>query len=370
MRAALEPLPLKLIRHALTAMVVFDVSLYIFLSLAAGSGFYGIDGQNVSASTSNCYDDHGRPIHCEPPITSFSLDIIPEVDSVCGSPPAGFCFRHFDRQGEVISSNCSGVCDASDPRLSHPPEHMTDFVFGERTWWQSENSNTTQQAVRIEIALGTMVEVSAITFNFISPLPYTFTIWKSNNFGETYHPFHYFSSSCMATYGQDPNWVLTLDNETSVLCQNIPSLNTGQISFFPTLGRPSSNDSIPGYSEALYNFITATNIVVLLIQNFPINNRPMDDFGYYYAIEDLSIVGRCQCHGHASSCSRDPQTSMYQCDCEHNTNGTFCERCTDLFQGIPWQRANQSGHFECQGMCTKLKYYCCSESETSLNPLC
>ena len=109
---------------------------------------------------------------------------------------------------------------------------MTDFAlnFGEQTWWQSENSNTTQQPVRIEMAFGTMVEVSVITFNFISSLPYTFTIWKSNNFGETYHTFHHFSSSCMAAYGQDPNQVLTLDNETSVLCQDIPSSDTGQVS--------------------------------------------------------------------------------------------------------------------------------------------
>ena len=80
------------LRHALTTMVVvvvvvFDVSLCIFLSLAAGTG-----GDSNPASTSNCYDGHGRPIRCEPPKNSFSLGIIPEVDSVCGSPPTGFVF--------------------------------------------------------------------------------------------------------------------------------------------------------------------------------------------------------------------------------------------------------------------------------------
>ena len=87
--------------------------------------------------------------------------------------------------------------------------------------------------------------------------------------------------------------------------------------------------------------------MVTLMENVPINNRPTEDFGYYYAIEDLSIIGRRQCHGHASSCSRNPQTGLYQCGCEHNTIGTFCERCAEQFQGIPWQRANESGHFEC-----------------------
>ena len=301
----------------------------------------------------SCYDDNGRPIRCEPPVRSFSLDIIPRVNSTCGDPPTGFCFRHVDQHMYTISSNCSGVCNASDPQRSHPPEFMTDFLLNEDSWWQSENSNNTTQAIRIEIALGTMVEISFITISFTSLLPSSFQILKANNFGERYVPFHRYASSCTATYGSDanPDRVLTMDNETSVLCQTLPYPSTGRVSFFPALGRPSSDDSIPGFSEALYNFITTTNIVLMLTGHTPISDRPMGDFGYYYAIEDFTIIGSCQCHGHASSCSRDPQTGMYQCDCEHNTTGTFCERCADGYQGVPWQRANGSNNFECQGMC-------------------
>ena len=310
-----------------------------------------MSSENILPSTSYCYNENGHPTRCEPPRNSFSLDITPLVNSTCGDPPTGFCFRQVDQLRQIISSDCSGVCNSSNPQFSHPPELMTDFLLNLQSWWQSENSDTPQKVVRIDIPLGTMVEVSVVSFNFISPLPRNFYILKSNDFGETYCPFHYFSSSCLDTYGINPDQILTSDNETSVLCQAIPYLpSQSQISFFPVVGRPSNNDSIPGYSEKLYNFITATNISVVLVENFPINNREMDDFGYYYAIEDLSIIGSCQCHGHASSCLRDRLTGTYQCECEHNTTGTFCERCADMYQDIPWQRADGNGYFECQGM--------------------
>lgn len=321
------------------------------LLLSLVTKFCVVAGEKVLPATTYCYDGSGQPTRCEPPRDSFSLDIIPQVNSTCGDPPTMFCFRHIDLLRQTFSSDCTGVCNASDSTLSHPPELMTDFLLNEQSWWQSHNSIDPQQVVTIDLALGTMVEISVVAFNFISPLPQNFYVLKSDDFGETYAPFHYLSSSCLNTYGIDPDQVLTLDNETSILCQAIPYPPTpGQISFFPPLGRPSTNDSVPGYSEELYNFITATNIRIVLVENYPIGNRAVEDFGYYYAIEDLSVIGSCQCHGHASSCTRDPLTGMYQCECQHNTTGIFCESCADLYQDIPWQRADGNGPFECQGI--------------------
>ena len=330
----------------------FKLSLLVLSLITA---LHGVNGEDIIPSTTYCYDGNGRPTRCEPPRNSFSLDITPNVNSTCGNPPTGFCFRQIDRLRQVFSSDCTGVCNASDPQLSHPPELMTDFLLNEESWWQSENSLTPEHVVSVDMTFGTMVEISVIAFNFISPLPSNFYILKSNDYGETYVPFHYFSSSCSETYGIDPDQILNLDNETSILCQAIPYPPTqGLISFFPAIGRPSNNDSIPGFSEELYNFITATNIRILFVENYPINNLSPEDFGYYYAIEDLSIIGSCQCHGHAASCLRDPLSGTYQCECEHNTTGIFCERCADLYQDIPWQRADGNIEFECQGKFMKL----------------
>ncbi len=78
----------------------------------------------------------------------------------------------------------------------------------------------------------------------------------------------------------------------------------GVLSFFPQLGQPPANHSIHGYSSMLFDFLTATNIRVILAEHYPFSDLAVDDFGYYCAISDFRVIGRCQCNGHASTCSR------------------------------------------------------------------
>lgn len=298
----------------------------------------------------DCYDEMGRATRCVPLRRSFSFLQHPLVNSTCGDPPTMFCSREVNVLFNTISSNCSQICDANDAANAHPPELMTDFILNTDSWWQSENSLDTQNTVVIDLALDTLVELSVITFEFVSIIPSAFRILKSEDFGQNFNPFHFFASSCIDRYGINPDRVLSSSNETSVLCQQVQTpLNPGQISFFPTQHRPSSNDSVPGYSEALYNFITATNIRVILEEHSPINNLAPDDHGYYYAIEDFNVVGSCQCYGHASSCDMNPITGRFECNCQHNTTGTNCERCADFYQDVPWSRADGNGYLECTG---------------------
>ena len=232
---------------------------------------------------------------------------------------------------------------------------MTDFVQL-NTWWQSENSQETQNTVIVDIPLLTQVEVSLIVFNFRSLIPVNFRILKSADYGASYTDFHYFASSCLTQYSIPDNQILSLENETLVLCQTVttPPL-PGQISFISALDRPSTNDSTPGYSESLYEFITATNIRIVLLEHYAIPNLEPDDLGFYYALRDVTVLGGCQCNGHASECRDDSLTGLYACTCQHNTTGDFCERCSDFYQDVPWQRATGATEFECQR-----KFFCYS----------
>lgn len=295
----------------------------------------------------SCYNARGEPTRCEPPQQSFSFERQPTASSTCGSPPNTFCVRSASL-GQ-ISSDCSATCDADDSANAHPPEHMTDFLQLD-TWWQSENSLNPQNVVVIDIPLKTMVEINVLSFQFQSLIPSNFRILKSVDNGDTYTDFHYFATSCITEYSLPSDQILSLENETLILCQavDIPPL-PGQISFFPLLDRPSTNDSTPGLSESLYNFMTATNIRVVLEEHYVIPNLAPDDLGYYYAIRDLNVLGSCQCHGHASECRLDSGTGRYYCACRHNTTGTFCESCSDFYQDVPWQRSTGANEFECLG---------------------
>ena len=321
--------------------------LLSLLALACGRAL-----SQAEYANGECYVD-GSPTRCEPVRMSFSLFQQATASSTCGTPPAPFCTRTVSL-GRV-TSDCSGghVCDASDPNNNHGASYLTDFPLNAMSWWQSQNSLTTDNSVVIEIPLLTLAEISFISFDFHSIKAAAFHLERSKDYGRTYHPYHYFATSCEDTFGILPEVELTTLNETSVLCQTIQEPPTpGTITFFPAIDRPSANDSEPGYSEALYQFVTATNIRVILDQHYELQLAE-EDPGYFYALDDINIIGSCQCYGHASQCVENSMTGLYECVCQHNTTGTYCERCQDFYNDVPWQRADGSGSFEC-----KSKLFC------------
>ena len=302
-----------------------------------------------------CYINDTIPQRCEPPPETFSLNVVPTVNSTCGNPPVDFCTRKYSlTTGEVSIDECY-TCDSSDPENSHGPELMTDFFSkGTETWWQSESGILRPEAVSIQIDLGTEVQVESILFQFISLKPDAFYILRSDDNGNTFEPFNYFARNCLEQYGINPEVHLDPHNETQALCQRISNPRPGQVTFVPSINRPSGNDSIPGYSSALYDFSTVTNIRVILDGHHMFDSLNQSD--YYYAIEDFSVVGRCQCNGHASECIR--QGNERTCVCQHNTNGSRCERCKDFYNDLGWNIANGGEPFECKRKQDNMRMIC------------
>lgn len=287
-----------------------------------------------------CYNG-SIPLRCEPLPETFSLRKLPIVNSTCGDPPNPYSLGTYISTTQKIvlmNPDTCCICNSSDPDNAHGPEMMTDFSDGIETWWQSESDVS---PVSIQIDLGTQVQVGAILFNFISFKPKGFYIERSSDNGETFEPFHYLAHDCQEMYMIDPEKQLTSDTETDMLCQRLFS-NPGGVSFVPSLNRPSTNDSVPGLSRELYDFITVTNIRVILDgHQFAQENIT------FYALEDLSVVGKCQCNGHASNCSTAIENDTV-CECEHNTAGNNCERCKDLYNDLQWDIATGFEPFECK----------------------
>lgn len=288
-----------------------------------------------------CYNG-SIPLRCEPLPITFSLRKVPIVNSTCGDPPSPYSLGTYmstEKEFDFMNLNTCCICNSSDPDNAHYPELMTDFSDGIETWWQSENDVS---PVSIEIDLGTEVQVHAILFNFISFKPNGFYIEKSSDNGKTFEPFHYFAHDCLEMYMIDPEKQLTEDTELDLLCQRLFP-NPGGVNFVPSLNRPSTNDSVPGFSRDLYDFMTITNIRVILDEH-----RFKRENITFFALEDLSVVGKCQCNGHASNCSIENNGTTTICGCEHNTAGNNCERCLDQYNDLQWDIATGFEPFECK----------------------
>lgn len=285
-----------------------------------------------------CYSGT-TPTRCEPVEQTFSLNREPSVNSTCGKPPASFCtYQYVSIPGVIRSVGCNYTCNSSDAKNAHPASFLTDFpVSSNPTWWQSSNSSNSRYIVSIALDFAALVEVTKVTIQFKTLVPMSFYIEKSVDNNRSYSLFNFFRASCA---GEPTAQTITYATEVTPLCTLISSpVDFLDTVFLPANGRPSAIDSITGLSQNLYDFIQATNIRVTLTESFPVAGQ---NPSYYYAIQDLAVVGRFQCNGHAASI-----TNM-ACNCEHNTKGINCEQCLDLFNDIPWERNDGSNSFECQ----------------------
>ena len=303
----------------------------------------------------SCYNADGSPSRCVPQEVPYSLGRPVSVNSTCGNPPSTFCQRVSYLSLFNVQLNCSRVCNASNPALSHPPGALVDFDLEGDTSWQSQTLDINDD-VAIAIPLGALVEIELIVINFVSFVPESFYIEKSTDGGITFEPLHYFSLSCLSTYGLTPDGIPPPTDEAQPLCTT--PLNSSPVpqllSFVPTAVRPSANDSVPGVSESVYQLSTATDIRVVLDRQYVVVNQPPSDpeyrDSYYYAISGITVGGTLQCYGHAmSTVMMDGQEV---CVCLHNTTGNYCQQCREFYQDAPWQRHMGSDSFiECRSKC-------------------
>lgn len=87
----------------------------------------------------------------------------------------------------------------------------------------------------------------------------------------------------------------------------------------------------------------------------------------YYSIQSIIAQGRCFCNGHAGKCreqimENDKNASkLPQCECMHNTEGKYCERCKKMFNQKPFrigttQNVNRCEECQCHGHANECRY--------------
>ncbi|XP_034038308.1 LOW QUALITY PROTEIN: laminin subunit alpha-3-like [Thalassophryne amazonica] len=291
--------------------------------------------------------------------------------ATCGQDEAGtprndlYCKLVGGPTFEVPIQNIQGqfcdYCNSRDPNKAHP---VTNAIDGTERWWQSPplSRGMGYNEVTVTLDLGQLFHVAYVLIKFAnSPRPDLWVLERSWTMGRTYSPWQYFAHSkheCIERFAKQPNGRILRDDDQ--LCtteySRIVPLENGEIVVSLVNGRPGSRNFT--YSPVLQDFTKATNIRLHFLRTSTLlghliskaQRDPTVTRRYYYSIKDISVGGRCVCHGHAQVCGGRNQdnANRLQCECQHNTCGESCDRCCPGFHQKPWRAATIDNPNECQ----------------------
>ncbi|XP_009884960.1 PREDICTED: laminin subunit alpha-3 [Charadrius vociferus] len=267
----------------------------------------------------------------------------------------------YDCSGYFTLGQFCDYCNAADPSKAHP---VTNAIDGTERWWQSPplSMGLKYNEVNVTLDLGQLFHVAYILIKFAnSPRPDLWILERSVDFGRTYTPWQYFAHSkadCLERFGKEAN--LPLRRDSDVLCtteySRILPLENGEIVVSLVNGRPGAKNFT--YSPGLQEFTKATNIRLHFLRTNTLlghliskaQRDPTVTRRYYYSIKDISVGGRCVCHGHAEVCNAKSSENQYQfqCECQHNTCGETCDHCCPGYNQKQWQPATAGSTNLCE----------------------
>ena len=115
----------------------------------------------------------------------------------------------------------------------------------------------------LTLSLGKKYELTYISLQFCSAKPDSLAIYKSMDYGDSWHPFQYYSSQCRKVYGRQNRAAITRANEQEALCaeSGLDATPGRRIAFSTLEGRPSAYDF--DNSPVLQDWVTVTDIRVV-----------------------------------------------------------------------------------------------------------
>uniref|UniRef100_A0AAZ3PLT4 Laminin subunit alpha 3 n=1 Tax=Oncorhynchus tshawytscha TaxID=74940 RepID=A0AAZ3PLT4_ONCTS len=300
------------------------------------------EGSRISATATCGQDETGRPrsdLYCK----------------LVGGPTFGL-------PSQTIQGQYCDRCNSNEPNKAHP---VSNAIDGTERWWQSPplSRGPMYNEVNVTLDLGQLFHVAYVLIKFANaPRPDLWVLERSLDHGKTYAPWQYFAHSereCIERFGKQPNGRIVGDDDqicTTEYSKTVP-LENGEIVVSLVNGRPGSKNF--SYSPVLRDFTKATNIRLHFLRTSTLlghliskaQRDPTVTRRYYYSIKDISVGGRCVCHGHAQVCGGRNQgnPNRLQCECKHNTCGESCDRCCPGFNQKPWRVATtDSPNESCQ----------------------
>ncbi|KAM9320217.1 laminin subunit beta-3 [Gastrophryne carolinensis] len=269
------------------------------------------------------------------------------ASSTCGmEQPETYCTPY----GKTQLKCCR--CDSRVPftEVSHRVVNMVSPV-GPLRWWQSEND---VDSVFLQVDLDRKFQLSDVTLDFRSPRPAGMIIERSSDFGKTWQVYQYLAYDCASAFPHVRHGRPQQLND--VVCQQLHGNPThgGKMSFSPmaiTFAVPISK------SQQMQMLGEFTNLRIHFTQLTRLPPQVFREPSAFYAVNEMRVHGSCLCYGHADRCvagnlaEKDPFGDIQvhdTCVCQHNTAGTNCERCADLYNDLPWRPADDKSPNACK----------------------
>ncbi|KAM3624776.1 uncharacterized protein V6R79_001428 [Siganus canaliculatus] len=291
--------------------------------------------------------------------------VLPElhVQSECRCPPS------HPRVHPLVERYCipSGVGDTTNDRVlrlnlnAHPLSYINDQDMG--TTWLSKIMTTQELdegiAITVDLANG-QYQVFYVIVQFGGLLPESVLIQRQrfdltgpgtgSDIEHTWLDWQYMARNCSVFEMQNNGPLLKSD---SVNCLQLPSDTSyagGNITFSLLTPEPNLR---PGYNDfynnpVLQKMVHATQVRIHLSGQYHTGATEVHQRHRYYGINEITISGRCECHGHADHC--DTSVMPYRCLClpESHTEGNNCQRCAPLYNDKPFRSGDQLQPMNCR----------------------
>uniref|UniRef100_A0A7M4FLA6 Netrin-4 n=1 Tax=Crocodylus porosus TaxID=8502 RepID=A0A7M4FLA6_CROPO len=284
---------------------------------------------------------------CNPPVGDLATGRTPVTLTTCGQNSTElYCFYPDQNLLHQASQGCGQPrctkCNANQPDNSHLPADMTDdFFLNPVSWWQSAQG-VHREEIRLDFE--TEVYLTHVIVVFKSPRPAAMVLERSQDYGQTWRPYKYFSVNCTATFGLQDDIIEEGSMCTSRYSDAVPCTR-GEVIYRALT--PANKIEDP-YSPEAQDLLKLTNLRLLLLKR---QDCPCPGVGLlekpqrfaHYAVYDLIVRGSCFCNGHAEDCELltfgfQPVKAVHgKCVCRHNTAGDHCERCAPLYNDQLWK---------------------------------
>uniref|UniRef100_A0A3P8RYW1 Usherin n=1 Tax=Amphiprion percula TaxID=161767 RepID=A0A3P8RYW1_AMPPE len=298
-------------------------------------------------------------------IVELYSGVLPElhVQPECRCPPS------HPRVHPLVERYCipNAVEDTTNDRVlrlnlnAHPLSYINDQDMG--TTWLSKIMTTQELdegvTITVDLANG-QYQVFYVIVQFGGLMPESVLIQRrkldptepesGTTTKQPWLDWQYMARNCnvfeMQNNGQ-------LQRPNSINCLQLPSdvsFSGGNITFSLLSAQPVRR---PGYNDfyntpALQEMVQAAQVRIHMSRQYHTRAGGVNQRHRYFAINEITISGRCECHGHADHC--DTSVTPYRCLClpESHTMGNNCQRCASLYNDKPFRPGDQLLPMNCR----------------------